>query len=167
VEPLRLPGDSEIVSCDHEPWGGTDPFSGGMGLLSHHFSTPTLHRTLFVDQSLTPLLPIPPRFASVAPRHAFAHKNTTLSLPLHPHPHFGQNAMGWYDFPVFFSLTAALLKTNKASPANETIFPCTSYLARSDLKRNLNRATSNVLKTGNTDRTVDREFEEEEKRFKK
>ncbi|KAF9974536.1 hypothetical protein BGZ65_008677, partial [Modicella reniformis] len=37
----------------------------------------------------------------------------------------------------------------------------------SGFKRNLNRATSNVLsKTGNMDRTTDREFEEEEKRFK-
>ncbi|KAG0246996.1 hypothetical protein B0O80DRAFT_106184 [Mortierella sp. GBAus27b] len=37
----------------------------------------------------------------------------------------------------------------------------------SGFKRNLNRATSTVLnKTSNADRTTDREFEEEEKRFK-
>ncbi|KAF9411990.1 hypothetical protein BGZ76_005250, partial [Entomortierella beljakovae] len=37
----------------------------------------------------------------------------------------------------------------------------------SGFKKNLNRATTSVLsKTGNMDRTTDREFEEEEKRFK-
>ncbi|KAF9184016.1 hypothetical protein BGZ51_003632 [Haplosporangium sp. Z 767] len=38
---------------------------------------------------------------------------------------------------------------------------------RSGLKKNLSRATTSVLsKTGNVDRTTDREFEEEERRFK-
>lgn len=42
------------------------------------------------------------------------------------------------------------------------------FFCRAGFKKNLNRATTSVLtKTGSVERTADREFEEEEKRFKK